>query len=59
MQENNYYYLKEEGASAKKGDNTLFNVTMGSFDTAEICQLADLYLLDKPSRLIKRENVGL
>ena len=53
MQENNYYFFKK--ASVKKGDNTLFNVTMGSFDRAEICQLAGLYLLDKLSRLIKRE----
>ena len=32
---------------------------MGSFDGAEICELVGLYLLDKLSSLIGRENVGL
>ena len=32
---------------------------MGSFDGAEICELVGLFLLDKPSKLIRRENVGL
>ena len=43
----------------KKGDDTLFDITMGSFDGAEICELVGLYLLDKLSSLIGRENVGL
>ena len=43
----------------KKGDDTLFDVTMGSFDGAEICELVGLYLLDKLSSLIGRKNVGL
>ena len=32
---------------------------MASFDGAEICELVDLYVLDKLSRLIGRKNVGL
>ena len=32
---------------------------MGSFDGAKICELVGLYLLDKLSNLIGRENVGL
>ena len=32
---------------------------MRSFDEAEICELVGLYLLDKLSSLIRRENVGL
>ena len=38
---------------------TLFDVTMGSFDGAEICEIVDLYLLDKLSVLQHKENVGL
>ena len=42
-----------------KGDDTLFDITMRSFDGAEICELVSLYILDKLSSLIGRENVGL
>ena len=31
----------------KKGDDTLFDVTKGSFDGAKICELVGLYLLDE------------
>ena len=37
----------------------MFDVTMGSFDGAEICELVGLYLLDKLSTLLKKECVGL
>ena len=47
------------GTWVKKGDDTLFDVTMGSFDGAEIYELIGLYLLDKLSSLIGRKNVGL
>ena len=32
---------------------------MGRFDGGNICELVGLYLLDKLSNLIGRENVGL
>ena len=32
---------------------------MGSFDGAEICELVILYLLDKLSKLLEKDNVGL
>ena len=32
---------------------------MGSFDGAEICELVGLYLLDKLSKLLGKDNVGL
>ena len=41
----------------KSGD--LFDVTMGSFDGAEICELVGLYLLDKLSLLTGKGNTGL
>ena len=43
----------------KKGDDTLFDVKIGSFDGAEIFELIGLYLFDKLSSLIGRKNVGL
>ena len=49
----------KNGTWVKKGDDILVDVTMGSFDGAEICELVGLFLLDKPSKLIRRENVGL
>ena len=37
----------------------MFDVTMGSHDGAEICELVGLYLLDKLSAIIKKDSVGL
>ena len=37
----------------------MFDVTMGSFDGAEVCELVGLYLLDKLSHLTGKENTGL
>ena len=51
--------FNKDGTWIKKGDDTLFDVTMGSFDGAEICELVGLYLLDKLSSLIGRKDVGL
>ena len=42
----------------KKSGNELFEVTMGSFDGAEICKLVALYLLNKLSKLLGNDNVG-
>ena len=44
----------------KKGNDTLIDVTMGSFDGADVCELVGCYLLDyQLSSLIGRGNVGL
>ena len=43
----------------KNDGNPLFGVTMGSFDIAEICELAGLYLLSKISLLVDSDKVGL
>ena len=44
--------FNKDGAWAKKGDDTLFDVRTGSFDGAEIFELVGLNFLDKLSRLI-------
>ena len=42
-----------------KKDNSSSEVTMESFDGAEICEIVGLYLLDKLSNLLGKENVGV
>ena len=42
-----------------KKESGQFDVTMGSYDGAEICELVGLYLLDQLSRLFNKENIGL
>ena len=42
-----------------KKSNPEFDVTMGSFDGAEICELVGLYLLDQLSNLLPVESFGL
>ena len=57
MQENSYFLII--GAWVKKTGNPLFDVTMGSFDGAELCELVGLYLLNKIKPLLGTGNVGL
>jgi len=42
-----------------KKENPKFDVTMGSFDGAEICELVGLYLLNQLSSLLPPELFGL
>ena len=39
----------------RKGDDTLFDITMGRFDGVAICELVGLYVLDKLSNLIEKK----
>ena len=43
----------------KKVENRLFDVTMGSYDGPEVCELVQLYLLGTLAPLIGGKNVGL
>ena len=43
----------------KKSSNDLSDVTRGSFDGAESCELVCLYLLNKLSKVLGNDNVGL
>ena len=43
----------------KNTENELFDVTMGSFDGAEICELVGLYLLHKLQPILGTQNTGL
>ena len=37
----------------------MFDVTMGSLDGAEVCEIVALYLLDTVSVLLSKDNAGL
>ena len=50
-------FSNSEAWIKKEGD--LFDVTMGRFDGAEICELGGLYLLDKLSHLTGKDNIVL
>ena len=43
----------------KDGSNSLFDVTMGSFDGAEICELIGLFILNHLGKRFGKENIGL
>ena len=49
----------DSGAWVKKDGNPLIDVTMGSFDGAEVCEFVGLYLLNKIKSLLGSNNVGL
>ena len=43
-----------------KNDNTnLFHVTMGSYDRAEICELAGVFIVNHLGKTFGKENIGL
>ena len=55
-------FLWYKGIPWKKQDSPSFDVTMGSYDRAEICELVGLYILDKFVSInigIKRHEFGL
>ena len=42
-----------------KKDNPEFDVTMGTYDGAELCELVGLYLLDLLTKEFGKQNIGL
>ena len=54
-------YRAKQDANNNPTNPTNFNITMGSFDGAEVCELVGLYLLHKlvQKGIFKREHVGL
>ena len=43
----------------KKLTDSCFDVTMGSFDEAEICELVGLYIQSKLEKILSKSNFGL
>ena len=54
-----YKLFDNTGVWVNDDDNPLFNVTMGSFDSAELCEPVGLYLLKKYYVLIDSDSFGL
>ena len=51
--------FNSESAWQKKNNPNLFDVTMGSFDGAEVCELVGLLILEKLGKIFGKNNVGL
>ena len=44
---------------SKSNSHSTFDVTMGSYDGAEICELVGIFILEKLSKLNDKNNNGL
>ena len=42
-----------------KKQNEAFDVTMGSYDGAEVCELVGLFILSELTKLIDKNSIGL
>ena len=51
--------LHNESAWAKKDNDDMFDVTIGSFDGAEVCELVGLFLLNDLANKYGKNNIGL
>ena len=49
----------DSGAWVKKDWNPLFDITLGTFNSAVVCELVGLYILIKIKPLLGSSNVGL
>ena len=54
-----FLLFDDSDAWVKKDGNPIFNVTMGSFDGSEVCELVGLCLLNMIKHLLGSTNVGL
>ena len=43
----------------KKDTSVEFDVTMGSYDGAEVCEIVGLFMLDMLSKLFEKNSIGL
>ena len=54
---NHFYVITEPWK--KKDTDSCFDVTMGSYDGAEVCELVGIYLLSLLANIIDKNNSGL
>ena len=58
-------HFDKTSAWVKKGNNSLFDITMGSYDGAKICEFVELYLFNRLNAVIVKvvliyiEMIGL
>ena len=43
----------------KRNNNSLFDVAMGSYDGAEVCDLVGLFVLNTLAEKFEKDNIGL
>ena len=43
----------------KRGDSPMFDVTMGYYDGAEVCEMVGLFILNKISSTYPNDSIGL
>ena len=53
------FLFHQDAAWVKKGNSGLFDVTMGSYDGAEVCELVGLYILTRLIEKFDKESTGL
>ena len=53
------FFSAEGNIWMEKVESALFDVTIGSHDGAEVCELVGIYLLGKLSSIIYEKNIGL
>jgi len=51
--------LFDNGTTWIKKNNSTFDVTMGSYDGAEVCELVGLFILDDICNTYGKHNIGL
>ena len=51
--------MESRGTWLKKSGNEKFDVRMGCFDGAEVCELVGVYILHFLRTVMRKENVGL
>ena len=51
--------FNKKAALVKKGDVNLFDVTMGSYDGAEVCELVRIYILHNLAKIYGKENIDV
>ncbi len=51
--------LFNKGTTWVKKDNNMFDVTMGSYDGAEICELVGLFILKQLTTKYEKDSIGL
>ena len=51
--------FKDGNALGKMDRNALFNVTTGSYNGAEVCELVGIFLLNDLSKFFQKKDMGL
>ena len=59
MQSRRVFLFNNKESWLKKSGNEEFDVPMGCFDCAEVCELVGVYILHLLKTVMGKENVGL